>query len=597
MTVLCPSLCRGARTALCLVLPALALPAQERLAVDRAFVAPPDLATIRVVPAPGAAAANWDWQVVEADGGSVLPNLTLVGQEPRSVECFYQPPAVTEPRTFHVRAVNRGNRNQVLEAAVRVRPEIERTIAELPLGKLNFKDGPARQSVLGMAGGLAWAEAGGGRPDLLVLDPRAKVVRNVQTGDQFVSTWLGQPGVRGHRDGVRQDARFDFPAYLAVRPRAEGQAVPWEAVISDLGSHVVRHVEKHGMVRTLSGLPYQPGFRDGDAAEAQFNCPLGVAMDPEGTVYVADLGNAVVRVIGRDGKVATLAGKPNEPGGEDGTGAAARFAGPRNLVRDPASGDLFCTDGCAVRRISAAGAVTTVLGVVSRQRHLDGKETRTTHPPAANLPLARVDCLECPLGLAISQGRLMIGDLASEGGQLFPLVRTYNLETGAFSTLPSNVSPERLFRHDQPQLAPALRYQANWGSRGFGPIWDLVAWPDGNLVGSCHRQVANFARKTLEPAADLMGVPGPSPRPAEAVRTIDEEEQRQLEAAIQASLAAVPAPVPARDREENKGEAPAVAPGGPAHPVMLPGDIPLQELQLQRQLLERFNQGGAAGCR
>ena len=49
-------------------------------------------------------------------------------------------------------------------------------------------------------------------------------------------------------------------------------------------------------VSTLAGSGTS-GFKDGAAAEAQFNCPHAVAIAADGSVLVADLNNQRIRKI------------------------------------------------------------------------------------------------------------------------------------------------------------------------------------------------------------------------------------------------------------------------------------------------------------
>ena len=63
-------------------------------------------------------------------------------------------------------------------------------------------------------------------------------------------------------------------------------------------------VTPEGTVRTLVGNG-QSGFADGQGADAHFNHPLGLAMDPEGNVLVADCGNHSVRKVTMAGAVST----------------------------------------------------------------------------------------------------------------------------------------------------------------------------------------------------------------------------------------------------------------------------------------------------
>src|SRR5271154_2124711 len=76
---------------------------------------------------------------------------------------------------------------------------------------------------------------------------------------------------------------------------------------------------------TLAGTAYVPGGTDGTGPAAQFNAPYGTAVDSNGNVYVADLGNNTIRKITPAGVVTTLAGTAGTHGTADGTGAAARF--------------------------------------------------------------------------------------------------------------------------------------------------------------------------------------------------------------------------------------------------------------------------------
>jgi len=72
----------------------------------------------------------------------------------------------------------------------------------------------------------------------------------------------------------------------------------------------------------------------GDAV--RFNKPYGIAVDADGTIYVADCGNNCVRQMSPDdGAVSTLAGDGKEGAGfADGLGSTARFFTPGGLALD-----------------------------------------------------------------------------------------------------------------------------------------------------------------------------------------------------------------------------------------------------------------------
>jgi streptogramin lyase len=109
------------------------------------------------------------------------------------------------------------------------------------------------------------------------------------------------------------------------------------------------------------------GDVDGQGASARFNFPLGIAVDNDGNVYVADTFNHKIRKITPDGTVSTLAGSTE--GYKDGTGTNAQFGGPFDVALD-AEGNVFVTDGNRIRKITSDGQVSTVAG--STQGYLDG---------------------------------------------------------------------------------------------------------------------------------------------------------------------------------------------------------------------------------
>ncbi len=115
-------------------------------------------------------------------------------------------------------------------------------------------------------------------------------------------------------------------------------------------------------ISTLAGVP--PGASDGTGSTARFWNPQGVAVDGAGNLYVADTNNYTIRKISPAGVVSTLAGMAGAPGGVDGTGSSARL-GPVHGIAADDSGNLFVTDLNGVRKITPAGAVTTVVGPLS----------------------------------------------------------------------------------------------------------------------------------------------------------------------------------------------------------------------------------------
>ncbi len=168
--------------------------------------------------------------------------------------------------------------------------------------------------------------------------------------DGRVATVAGSS--EGFADGVGLAARFHTPSGLALDSAGN-------LYVADTGNHAIRKISPRGVVTTLAGTG-QPGHRDGAGAQAQFDGPIGVAVDARGRVFVADTYNDRIRRIEPDGTVSTVAGS-GATGGLDGAGSAASFDSPTAVVIG-ARGELWVADpgNNAIRRIEPDGTVSTL---------------------------------------------------------------------------------------------------------------------------------------------------------------------------------------------------------------------------------------------
>ena len=74
------------------------------------------------------------------------------------------------------------------------------------------------------------------------------------------------------------------------------------------------------------------GVADGDATQARFSDPFGVAVAADGSVFISDAGEAQrIRRIGVDGVVSTVAG--GTIGFADGMASEARFDTPSGVAQ------------------------------------------------------------------------------------------------------------------------------------------------------------------------------------------------------------------------------------------------------------------------
>lgn len=118
---------------------------------------------------------------------------------------------------------------------------------------------------------------------------------------------------------------------------------------------------KDGKLSVLAGTGAR-GCNDGKGSEAMFAHPCGLAVSPEGTVFVADCGNHRIRQISPDGDVTTLAGS-GSAGYKDGHGRYACFYNPCGIAIDYVSNDvLFVSDysNNCIRAVSRSGLVSTL---------------------------------------------------------------------------------------------------------------------------------------------------------------------------------------------------------------------------------------------
>jgi hypothetical protein len=131
-----------------------------------------------------------------------------------------------------------------------------------------------------------------------------------------------------------------------------GVAVDGEGsiIIADTCNHRVRKITPDGTVSMLAGSG-TGGFEDGAGAAAQFNGPCEVAVDGEGSFIIADGGNHRVRKITPDGTVSTLAGSGRD-GFADGAGAAAQFNRPIGVAVDAYSDSSYIFTLMYIRTIT-----------------------------------------------------------------------------------------------------------------------------------------------------------------------------------------------------------------------------------------------------
>ena len=184
------------------------------------------------------------------------------------------------------------------------------------------------------------------------------------------STFAGNAGY-GSVDGFTNLARFNFPHGMAI----DGDGTIY---VADSQNNTIRKIDTTHFVSTLAGLAGSPGNSDGSTSAARFNNPQGMAADAAGNIYVADTGNNLIRRITPSG-VTTLAGSAGVTGSTNGVGTNALFRLPGALTVD-ASTNVFVADtfNSTIRKLTFSGTnwvVTTIAGVAGTNANVDGLST------------------------------------------------------------------------------------------------------------------------------------------------------------------------------------------------------------------------------
>ncbi len=243
------------------------------------------------------------------------------------------------------------------------------------VGSHAFVDGTNTTARLNAPQGVA-TDSGGA---LYVADTFNNAIRKVaRSGTNWIVTTVAgpaPPGISppfGTNDGINNAARFHNPYGIAVD-------VTTNLYVADSLNQTIRKITLVGtnwVVATIAGLPGSSGSANGSNEVARFNSPSSLAVDTNGVIYVADLGNNTIRKItqiGTNWAVTTLAGSPGFAGSVDGAGLAARFNQPQQITLD-AGQNLYVTDSgnYTVRRITPAGFVTTIAGLAGVPGSADG---------------------------------------------------------------------------------------------------------------------------------------------------------------------------------------------------------------------------------
>lgn len=200
---------------------------------------------------------------------------------------------------------------------------------------VGFSDATGRNAIFANPTGVA-VDANGW---VYVADTYNNMIRKISPLG-VVSTLAGR-GPAGSADGPTATARFSEPFGVAVDESGN-------IYVADTGNRKIRKITVAGEVSTLadstgcsnedSSIPWRYG-------SVSFCAPRGVSADRSGNIYIADYGNHKIRKINLAGLVSTVAGSDNGIGSLDGaaTSLGASFSNPVGIALD-INGNIYIAD-------------------------------------------------------------------------------------------------------------------------------------------------------------------------------------------------------------------------------------------------------------
>jgi streptogramin lyase len=210
--------------------------------------------------------------------------------------------------------------------------------------------------------------AGFNSPDGIALDSNGKIyvvemnnnrIRKlvtvaVNTADPNTVTTLAGSGTLTKSDGLGTNAGLRQPMGVTVDTNNN-------VYVAEYGSNTVRKITSAGVVTTFAGSGAQ-SYADGIGTNASFNSLYGICVDYYGNLYIGDRDNHAIRKITPDGTVSTLAGS-GITGSSNGIGTNASFNLPYGVCID-SNNNIYVADqgNNLIRKIDNTGTVTTLAG-------------------------------------------------------------------------------------------------------------------------------------------------------------------------------------------------------------------------------------------
>jgi sugar lactone lactonase YvrE len=156
--------------------------------------------------------------------------------------------------------------------------------------------------------------------------------------------------------GPATGAMLDEPFGIAV----DGSG---NLYIADYNNNRIRKVTPDGLISTVAGTGTEGYNGDGGAAtSAELFHPYSVAVDGSGNLYIADSANNRIRKVTPAGAISTVAGNGTAGySGDGGDATSAQLWVPLGVAVD-SNGNLYIADNYnnTIRKVTSAGVISTI---------------------------------------------------------------------------------------------------------------------------------------------------------------------------------------------------------------------------------------------
>jgi sugar lactone lactonase YvrE len=248
--------------------------------------------------------------------------------------------------------------------------------------------------------------------DLYIADFNGRL-RKIRADSGETDLILASPPNPLGRWALAEQIAVDPESYLLIADQMEDKIIR-------LGSDGANPQTVAGTARGFSG-------DGGVATQARLMFPSGVAISRNGDILIADYQNCRIRKVDKaTGIITTIAGTGDCKSGGDGLPAIQATVNYPSAMTADSKGNLFLVEGGRIRKIDAAGVISTYAGTGESGFSGDGG-------PADKAKL------NCPSGLTVdSDGNLYIAEFVNNR------IRRVDAVTHTISTVAGDGGPERV---------------------------------------------------------------------------------------------------------------------------------------------------------